>query len=173
MLEDASDAGTGAEAGVATGSGAPIDRVRGQPSLRTVAMPADTNPNGDIFGGWILAQMDIAGGTFAYHVAHGRVATVAVTGMKFHKPVSVGDEISIWCRTERVGTTSITVLVEAWVRRRRRALEEQVTEGLFTFVAIDGEGLPRPVRTEGADFADPGPDDPGPHDADSPRETGT
>ena len=167
MPEGPADASNGA----ASGAGAPIDRVRGQPSLRTVAMPADTNPNGDIFGGWILAQMDIAGGTFAYHVAHGRVATVAVTGMKFHKPVSVGDEISIWCRTERVGTTSITVLVEAWVRRRRRAIEEQVTEGLFTFVAIDGEGRPRPVRTEGADFADP--DDGGPHDADAPREIRT
>ncbi len=131
---------------------APIDRVNGQPSSRTVAMPADTNPNGDIFGGWILAQMDIAGGTFAYHVARGRVATVAVTGMKFHKPVSVGDEISCWCRTERIGRTSITVLIEAWVRRRRRALEEQVTEGLFTFVAMDERGEPRPVRGTGADF---------------------
>ena len=143
-------------AGVADADAAPIDRESGQPSLRTVAMPADTNPNGDIFGGWILSQMDLAGGTFAYHVAHGRVATVAVTGMKFHKPVSVGDEISCWCRTERVGTTSITVLVEAWVRRRRLAAEEQVTEGLFTFVAIDGDGRPRPVVGTGADFDGPG-----------------
>lgn len=133
----------------------PIDREAGQPSLRTVAMPADTNPNGDIFGGWILAQMDLAGGTFAYHVAHGRVATVAITGMVFHKPVSVGDEISCWCRTERVGTTSITVRVEAWVRRRRLAKEEQVTEGHFTFVAMDADGRPRPVRGTGDDFDGP------------------
>ena len=132
----------------------PIDRERGQPSLRTVAMPADTNPNGDIFGGWILSQMDLAGGTFAHYEARGRVATVAVTGMKFHKPVSVGDEISCWCRAERVGTTSITVLVEAWTRRRQAGTEEQVTEGLFTFVALDDDGRPRPVR-EGAAGDDP------------------
>ena len=132
----------------------PIDRERGQPSLRTVAMPADANPNGDICGGWILSQMDLAGGTFAHYEARGRVATVAVTGMKFHKPVSVGDEISCWCRAERVGTTSITVLVEAWTRRRRAGTEEQVTEGLFTFVAIDKDGRPRPVR-EGAAGDDP------------------
>lgn len=127
-----------------------IDRTTTSPSLRTVAMPADTNPNGDIFGGWILSQMDIAGGTFAFHLAQGRIATVAITAMKFHKPVSVGDEISCYCRTERIGTTSITLRVEAWVRRRSRAVEEQVTEGLFTFVAIDEDGNPRPIAEGGA-----------------------
>lgn len=119
-------------------------------ALRTMAMPADTNFNGDIFGGWILSQMDLAAGTYAYYIAQGRVATVAITGMKFHKPVLVGDEISVYCVTENVGTTSIAVKVETWVRRRRKAVEEQVTEGLFTFVAIDGDGKPRPV-----DQADP------------------
>ena len=134
-------------AGVADADAAPIDRESGQPSLRTVAMPADTNPNGDIFGGWILSQMDLAGGTHAFYAARGRVATVALTAMSFHKPVYVGDEVSCYCRTERVGTTSLAVRVETWVRRRREALEEElVTEGLFTFVALDRRGRPRPVR---------------------------
>ena len=113
-------------------------------------MPADTNPNGDIFGGWILAQMDLAGGTYAYHLAAGRVATVAITGMQFLKPVYVGDEVSVYCTTARVGTTSIAVNVETWVRRSsdrhdEASHEEKVTEGLFTFVAIDPQGRPRPV----------------------------
>ena len=128
-----------------------IDRSATFPSLRTVAMPADTNPNGDIFGGWILSQMDLAGGTFAFHIAKGRVATVAVTGMQFHKPVSVGDEVSCYCRTERIGNTSITVRVEAWARRRSGGAEEQVTEGVFTFVAIDYRGDPRRIVQEGAE----------------------
>lgn len=129
--------------------GTAIEKQLTPVSLRTVAMPADTNPNGDIFGGWILSQMDLAGGTHAFYEAQGRVATVAVTAMKFHKPVNVGDEISCYCATERVGRTSIAVRVETWVRRRRLTLEEQVTEGLFTFVAIDSEGLPRPVERAG------------------------
>jgi len=135
---------------------------RDAPSLRTLAMPADTNPNGDIFGGWILAQMDLAGGTYAWHIARGRVATVAITGMKFLKPVYVGDEVSVYCNTHRIGNTSIAVNVEAWVRRGTSRLgsvtgsnnnrsadpdnvEERVTEGLFTFVAIDENGKSRPV----------------------------
>ena len=122
------------------------------PSLRTLAMPADTNPNGDIFGGWILAQMDLAGGTYAFHLAAGRVATVAITSMQFLKPVYVGDEVSVYCTTHHVGTTSIAVNIETWVRRRDKdpttdPAEEKVTEGLFTFVAIDGEGRPRPIPT--------------------------
>lgn len=137
-----------------------IDRAVTSPSLRTVAMPADTNPAGDIFGGWILSQMDIAGGTFAFYAAQGRVATVAITGMKFHKPVSVGDEISCYCRTEKIGTTSITVRVEAWVRRRSRAVEEQVTEGLFTFVALDSNGTSRPVEQGDATRCDNAPNAP-------------
>jgi len=124
----------------------PIDRERIDASLRTVAMPADANPDGDIFGGWILSQMDLAGGTFARFVAGGRVATVALTGMKFHKPVSVGDEISCYCRTERIGNTSVTVLVETWVRSRHANNDDtKVTEGLFTFVAIDADRHPRRI----------------------------
>ncbi len=129
-----------------------IDREKTPVSLRTIAMPSDTNPNGDIFGGWILSQMDLAGGTHAFYVAQGRVATVAVTAMKFYKPVNVGDEISCYCATHEIGTTSVTVGVETWVRRRRLAVEEQVTEGLFTFVAIDSNGRPRPIREPAEDF---------------------
>ncbi|MGQ7844931.1 acyl-CoA thioesterase [Granulosicoccus sp. 3-233] len=128
-----------------------IDRDRTPASLRTIAMPADTNPNGDIFGGWILSQMDLAGGTYALYVAQGRVATVAVTGMKFYKPVNVGDEVSCYCATHAIGRTSVTVNVETWVRRRQLAVEEQVTEGLFTFVAIDANGQPRPIREPASD----------------------
>ena len=120
------------------------------PSLRTIAMPADTNPNGDIFGGWILAQMDLAGGTYAFHEARGRVATVAITGMQFLKPVYVGDEVSVYCSTHRIGNTSIAVNIETWVRRRGvgyidKSVEEKVTEGLFTFVALDSQGEPTPI----------------------------
>lgn len=123
-----------------------INREVTPASLRTIAMPSDTNPNGDIFGGWILSQMDLAGGTHAFYVAQGRVATVAVTAMKFYKPVNVGDEVSCYCATHEIGRTSVTVLIETWVRRRRLAVEEQVTEGLFTFVALDSNGLPRPIK---------------------------
>lgn len=123
-----------------------IDRHSTTAALRAIAMPADTNPNGDIFGGWILSQMDLAGGTHAFYEAQGRVATVAVTAMKFHKPVNVGDEVSCYCATESIGSTSITVRVETWVRRRRLSVEEQVTEGLFTFVAVGEDGQPRSVK---------------------------
>lgn len=129
-----------------------IDRDNTPASLRTIAMPADTNPNGDIFGGWILSQMDLAGGTHAFFIAQGRVATVAVTAMKFYKPVNVGDEVSCYCATHKIGDTSVSVSVETWVRRRRSAVEEQVTDGLFTFVAIDMNGNPRSIHQPAADF---------------------
>ena len=117
-----------------------------QPAIRVFAMPADTNSRGDIFGGWLMSQMDIASGTYAGYIAAGRVATVAVDAMSFHLPVYIGDEISCYCQTARIGTTSITVKVETWVRRRQDARCEKVTEGRFTFVAIDDEGKPRPVQ---------------------------
>lgn len=109
----------------------------GEVSIRTIAMPADTNPAGDIFGGWLMSQMDLAGGTFARYRAHGRVATIAVDGFSFHRPVFVGDELTCYCTEERRGKTSITVRVAAWVRRGDTGEQAQVTEGLFTFVAID------------------------------------
>ena len=119
-----------------------------EPSLRTVAMPADANPSGDIFGGWLMSQMDIASGSYAGFVAMGRVVTVAVNAMTFHLPVYIGDEISCYCRTARIGTTSIAVDVETWVRRRQDARCEKVTEGRFIFVAIDDMGRPRPVKRQ-------------------------
>ena len=119
--------------------------ARGDPAVRTLAMPGDTNPAGDIFGGWILAQMDIAGGIVAHQRALGRVATVAIEAMKFHRPVLVGDVVSCYCHIVRVGTTSLTVQVDAWARRGRTGEEMRVTEGQFTYVAIDAERRPRPV----------------------------
>jgi acyl-CoA thioesterase YciA len=113
-------------------------------------MPADANPNGDIFGGWLMSQMDLAGGTYAAHEARGRVVTIAVDAMTFHKPVHIGDQVSCYCTTERIGKTSISVRVETWIRGRGQpsTTEEKVTEGVFTFVSIDDSGRPRPVRLE-------------------------
>ena len=119
-----------------------------EPALRTIAMPADTNPNGDVFGGWLLAQMDLAGGNVAVRRARGRVATVAITAMTFHLPVFVGDEVSCYGIVERVGRSSIAIRVETWVRRARTGEREKVTEGLFTYVAIDEQRRPRPVPDE-------------------------
>jgi acyl-CoA thioesterase YciA len=117
----------------------------GDPAIRTLAMPANTNPNGDIFGGWLMAQMDIAGGSVAVTRAQGRVATVAVDAMTFHKPVFVGDVVSVYAAVQKVGRTSIAIRVQAWARRSRGNIEEMVTEGTFTFVAIDDDRKPRPV----------------------------
>jgi acyl-CoA thioesterase YciA len=116
-----------------------------EPALRTIAMPADANPRGDIFGGWLLAQMDLAGSTVAIRRAQGRVATVAVTSMTFHKPVFIGDELSCFVHIEKVGHTSITVRIESWVRRGISGEAVKVTQGLFTYVAIDSDRRPRPI----------------------------
>lgn len=120
----------------------------GEPALRTIAMPADANPNGDIFGGWLLSQMDLAGGNVANQRAKGRVATIAVAHMEFHLPVYVGDEVSCYATIERVGRSSMAVAVETWVRRRDGGERVKVTHGLFTYVAIDGNRRPRPVPPE-------------------------
>ena len=116
-----------------------------QPAVRTLAMPADTNPSGDIFGGWLLAQMDIAAGMTAFTRARGRVATVAVDAMTFHQPVLVGDIVSCYAEVVRVGRSSMTLQVEAWARRGHTGEEIKVTEAKFTFVAIDENRRPRPV----------------------------
>jgi acyl-CoA thioesterase YciA len=118
---------------------------RGEPAIRTLAMPADTNPSGDIFGGWVLAQMDLAAGIVAARRAKGRVATVALDGMAFLRPVNVGDVVSCYAHVTRIGRTSLTVEVETYVLRDRVGDEVKVTEGHFTMVAIDERGKPRSV----------------------------
>ena len=117
-----------------------------QPALRVVPMPADSNQNGDIFGGWIMAQVDIAGGNVAGRLARGRVATVAVKEFVFKEPVQIGDLLSFYADVVRVGTTSITVDVQVWAERRPSdPTVVKVTEATLTYVAIDAEGRPRPV----------------------------
>lgn len=125
------------------------DASRGELTLRTLALPADVNVNGDIFGGWVLAQMDIASGIVAAERASGRVTTVAVDAMKFIRPVQVGDVLCVYAWVERIGRTSMAIGLEAWARRRNSGLREKVTEGLFTYVAIDEAGRPRPVPEKG------------------------
>ena len=117
-----------------------------QPALRVMPMPADANQNGDIFGGWIMSQVDIAGGTVAGKLARGRVATVAVKEFLFKQPVQIGDLVSFYVELVRIGNTSITVKVEVYAERRPSNPEVvKVTEALLTYVAIDGSGRPRPV----------------------------
>lgn len=117
--------------------------------VRTIAMPADTNPSGDIFGGWVLSQMDIAGGTAAGQYAKGRVATVGVEAMSFHRPVRVGDILCCYADLIKEGTTSLTYRIEAWVIRAGDYHGDRVlvTEGVFTFVAIDEVGKKRSLKT--------------------------
>ena len=116
-----------------------------EPALRTIAMPGDANPNGDIFGGWLLAQMDLAGGVVASQRAQGRVATVAITGMTFHRPVFIGDQVSCYAVITHIGRSSITIHIETWVRRHLSTERVKVTEGIFTYVAIGTDRRPRPV----------------------------
>src|SRR5262245_10679615 len=116
-----------------------------EPALRAIAMPADANPRGDIFGGWLLSQMDLAGSTVAIRRAKSRVATIAVTSMIFRKPVFIGDEVSCYAEITKVGNTSVTVKIESWVRRGIGGAAVKVTEGLFTYVAIDAERRPVPI----------------------------
>ncbi len=115
------------------------------PAIRTVAMPADTNPAGDIFGGWLMAQMDLAAGNAAARRAAGRCATVAVDAMTFLKPVFVGDEVSLYADVISVGRSSLRIAIEAWRRGREGATAEKVTQAIFTFVAIDEQRRPRPA----------------------------
>ena len=116
------------------------------PALRVVPMPADSNQNGDIFGGWIMAQVDVAGGTVAGRLARGRVATVAVNSFVFKQPVQIGDVLSFYADVVRIGNTSVTVNVEVYAERRPHAPEVvKVTEATLTYVAIDAGGRPRPV----------------------------
>jgi acyl-CoA thioesterase YciA len=121
---------------------------RRDPVIRVTAMPADTNAYGDIFGGWLLSLMDSGAGLVAARRSRGRAVTVALDGMKFHLPVGVGDEISVYGEIRRVGRTSMTIAIEAWRRHRTEDEEVKVTEAIFTFVAIDDAGKPRVIDQE-------------------------
>jgi acyl-CoA thioesterase YciA len=116
------------------------------PAIRVVAMPADANAYGDIFGGWLLSLMDNGAGLVAARRSKGRAVTVAIDAMQFHQPVKVGDEVSVYAEVERVGRTSLTIAVEAWRRERHREEPIKVTEAKFTFVAVDKNGRPRAVE---------------------------
>lgn len=118
---------------------------QGELAVRTLAMPADTNPNGDIFGGWVLSQMDIAGAIVAGKTAKGRTVTVSLEAMKFHLPVHVGDVLCCYAEVTKIGRTSITIKIEAWAMRNFDPERVLVTEGIFTYVAIDDHRKPRPV----------------------------
>jgi acyl-CoA thioesterase YciA len=118
-------------------------------TIRISAMPADTNANGDIFGGWVLSRMDQAGGIAGVERAQGRVVTIAVDAMVFIRPVRVGDVIEVFTEVEGIGRTSMKIHVEAWARRFETHQQEKVTDATFTFVAIDAAGKPRPIPKEG------------------------
>ncbi|WP_294215971.1 acyl-CoA thioesterase [uncultured Sphingomonas sp.] len=120
-----------------------------QPVIRVTAMPADANPYGDIFGGWLMGHMDLAAGSVASHHASGRAVTVAVEGMKFHRPVVIGDEVSFYATLVTTGTTSMTIDVEAWRRGRHTDEAYRVTQARFVFVAIGDDRQPRKVPTLG------------------------
>ncbi len=117
------------------------------PSLRTVAMPADANPSGDIFGGWIMSQMDLAGAIYASYLVEGRLVTVAVEGMTFHLPVFVGDQVSCYCKLTRTGTTSLAIRIETWVHRKQAGEQYlKVTEATYTYVCVDQRRQPIPLK---------------------------
>ena len=122
---------------------------QGELCIRTLAMPADTNGNGDIFGGWLLSQMDIAGGVFTSKVTKSRNVTVAIDAMNFRKAVYVGDLVSVYGKLVRIGRTSITIHLEAWVTRRKETQPILVTDGNFTYVSIDEQGKPQEIKQDG------------------------
>jgi acyl-CoA thioesterase YciA len=126
----------------------PGQSPRGELTVRTIATPADTNANGDIFGGWVMSRMDQAGGIRGVERTQGRVVTVAVDSMTILAPVKVGDVLCVYTDIVSVGCTSMKIQIEAWARRFRTLTREKVTEAMFTFVAIDDNGRPTPVPKE-------------------------
>jgi len=123
-----------------------MTKERGVPILRVVPQPGDINSNGHIFGGWVLSQMDIAAGIVAAREADGPVATVAIEAMKFIAPILLHDLVSLYATVERIGRTSVAIRIEVIASRDRGRQEVKVTEGLFTFVALDDNHQPRPVK---------------------------
>lgn len=125
-----------------------FDATQNEVMLRTIAMPADTNPAGDIFGGWLLSQMDLAGASAAVRRAKGRVVTVGMNAISFYEPVEVGDEVSCYTCVQRIGRTSLTIEIEAWKRNQSSQERVKVTAGVFTYVKIDDNRRPVPVPPE-------------------------
>jgi acyl-CoA thioesterase YciA len=124
----------------------PNETPRGELVIRTIAMPKDTNPSGDIFGGWIMSQMDLGSGIVALKTAKTRVVTVAMDGMSFLQPVRVGDRVACYAWVEKIGRTSMRIPVEVWVERYMTGEQVRVTEAVFTYVAIGADGRPVPVQ---------------------------
>ncbi|MDQ2825202.1 MAG: acyl-CoA thioesterase [Verrucomicrobiota bacterium] len=127
------------------------DQPKGELVIQTIAMPKDTNPNGDIFGGWLMSQMDQGSGILAAKVAKARVVTVAMEGMSFLQPVRVGDTVACYAWVEKIGRTSMTIPVEVWVQRYKTGEQLRVTRGVFIYVAVDADGKPIPVKRVPAD----------------------
>ncbi|GFE76521.1 acyl-CoA thioesterase [Novosphingobium sp. TCA1] len=125
-----------------------MTEARRDPVIRVTAMPADANAYGDIFGGWLMSQMDMGAGLVAARRSRGRAVTVAMDGMQFHLPVKVGDEVSVYGEIQRVGRTSLTIAIEAWRRHRHEEEEVKVTQAVFTFVAVNEFGKPRAIDQE-------------------------
>jgi acyl-CoA thioesterase YciA len=126
----------------------PPEEPQGELVIRTIAMPADTNPSGDIFGGWIMSQMDLGSGILASKTARSRVVTVAVDAMSFLQPVRVGDTVACYARIESIGRTSMKIPVEVWAQRYRKTERLLVTRAVFTCVAVDQTGRPIPVQRD-------------------------
>ncbi len=124
------------------------DAPRGELTVRISAMPADTNANGDIFGGWVLSRMDQAGGIAAIERSRGRAVTIAVDGMTFIRPVRVGDVLEVYTEIESIGRTSMKIHIEAWAQRFQTHDRDKVTDASFTFVHIGDDGRPRPIPTQ-------------------------
>jgi acyl-CoA thioesterase YciA len=124
------------------------EKPQGELVIRTIAMPADTNPSGDIFGGWLVSQMDLGSGILAANVARTRVVTVAIERMEFLLPVKVGDRVACYARVEKIGRTSMIIPVEVWAQRYMSGEEVLVTKGVFTYVALGPDGKPTPIQRE-------------------------
>lgn len=124
------------------------DQPKGELVIQTIAMPKDTNPNGDIFGGWLMSQMDLGSGILASKTAQTRVVTVAMEGLSFLQPVRVGDTVAVYASVEKIGRTSMTIPVEVWVTRYMTGEQTRVTHGVFIYVAVDSTGKPIPVKRE-------------------------
>jgi acyl-CoA thioesterase YciA len=122
------------------------ENPKGELVIQTIAMPKDTNPNGDIFGGWLMSQMDLGSGILASKTAQTRVVTVAMEGLSFLQPVHVGDTVAVYASVEKIGRTSMTIPVEVWVTRYMTGEQLRVTHGVFIYVAVDNEGKPVPVK---------------------------